>query len=387
MNKRVRRIWLLVSFFAAGGLAPFLVRGSFEERERLSTNREQIEDMTQTERLRLERSFDEFQQMTPADQAKYRELHSRIVADEQENGLHVDVMDAYYDWLSTVRGDQRERLRKETEPQARRQLVEQIINEQQAPPPEFGSGGFGPGRPSLTSGQLDIVFAIFEAEIPFTDDQRAQLESLSGLKKHLKLLEFLIERFRASDSDNSSVIRTVFQRLHELTILRQAIDALDDSSFQEQILQHRDGPGRGFGDIIFWSIFAELQTYRVQHAPNDADLDRAFSSMSEAEQDELLQLGSQDFRWRLRHRFYETQLRELSTSPAILQIFQPWRYGRGGWRGGGGGRSGFGGSGNGPPGEGREGSPRGPGPFSDGQSGPPPDHPREDSQDGRDRRN
>lgn len=381
MSKRFRRIWLLVSFFAAGGLAPFLVRGSFEERERLATNRQQIEEMTQTERLRLERSFDEFQQMSPTEQAKYRELHARIVADQQDNGLHVEVMDAYYDWLSTVRGDQRERLRKETEPQARRQLVEQIINEQQAPPPEFGSGGFGSGRPSLTSDQLDRVFAVVENEIPFNDEQSAQLENLSGLKKHLKLLEFLIERFRTPDSDNSSAIRTVFQRLHELTILREAIAALDDSAFQEQILQHRDGPGRGFGDIVFWSVFAELMTYRVQHAPNDSDLDRVFNSMSEAEQDELLQLGSQDFRWRLRHRFYENQLRELSSSQAILQIFQPWRYGRG-WRGGGG-RPGFGGSGNGPMSEGREGGPQRGGPFSDSQ---PPDRPREDGQDGRDRR-
>lgn len=375
MNKRSRRLWLLVSFFAAGALAPFLVRGSLEERERLQSNREQIESMTSTERLRLERSFAEFQQMTAAEQAQYRNLHAQIVADQQRNGLHVDVMDSYYNWLSTVRGDQRERLRKETRPQERRQLVEQIINEQQSPPPEYGGSGFGSGWTTLTGAELDAVAAVLVSEVPFLPEQRAELEGLSGLKRDLTLLEFLIERFRSGDNDSRTVLRTVFQQLQQSNILRQAIAAISDETLREQTLQHRDGPGRGFGDLFFRSIFAELNSYRMQHAPSDQDLQVVFDSLSEAEQDELLQLGSQDFRWRLRHHYYEAQLQELNDSEVISQIFQPWRYGWGGWRGGRGG-GGFGGSGNGPPPG--DGAPRSPGAFGDG----PPGRPREDGQDG-----
>jgi hypothetical protein len=204
MSKSARRIWLLISFFAAGGLAHLLVRASGEERDRLQTNYDRIAAMTRVERLRLKRNFDEFNELSPADQARYRELHALLEADGQGDGVRVEVMDSYYDWLSTLRGDQREALRKEINPQARRDLVEVIVDEQTAPPPEFGDQR-GRRNHVLNSEQLDHVFDAIMIQVPLNPEQQAELASLAAagnagdsreldLKRHLKYLEFLIER-------------------------------------------------------------------------------------------------------------------------------------------------------------------------------------------------
>lgn len=386
MSKKTRRLWLLISFFAAGALAPLLMRPSQAERERLEANYNQIASMTRTERLRLERNYSDFQALSATDQARFRDLHSRLEADRQDTGLHVEVMDSYYKWLGTLRGDQREVLRKETDPQARREYVEQFVDEQQAPPPEFGDSRW----PRLSGEQLDAVFAVIAAKVPFSETQMQQLDAVAELdgsessasenplpggtsanaserrlKRHLLYLQFLIERFRSPDGQAWSFVSNVFQRLHEINVLTELLDAVNDEGLKQQIMENQQvGPGVAFGGMVWWSVLQELEAYRRDHGPTELRLNELFQSLSAAEQDELLALGSQDFRLRLRHMYFEQQVSDLNASQEILQVFRPWRpEGR---RGGG-----FGGPGNNPMGEGRGGNrgPFGNGPGSDRERG------------------
>ncbi len=381
MSKRARRLWLLISVFAAGALAPLLVRPSLAERERLDANYNQIAGMTRTERLRLGRNFTEFQAMNPTEQARFRDLHGKLDADRQDNGLHVEVMDVYYDWLSTLRGDQRETLRKETDPQVRRELAELIVDEQQAPPPEFGDGQLT----ILNSQQLDAVFAIVEENVPFSAEQKQQLEALAPaepstsenpgqtsqqesvrqLQRHMLFLQFLIERFRSPDNHAFSFVPHIFHRMHEFGVLQQMLDATGDDGLKQQIMESQQGPGLAFGGMVWWSVREEVKEYRRNNAPTDARLNELFNSLPAARQDQLLSLGAQDFQRQLTDEYQKVQLQELNPSDDIWQLFKPWRWPPGDWGGGDRPSFGGGGPGNNPPGEGRGGG-RGPGPFGNG---------------------
>lgn len=351
MNKNARRIWLLVSFFVAGGVAHLLVRASAAERERLQYNYDRIAAMSHVDRLRLERNFEEFSQMSPADQERYRRLHNDLEADRHDEGVHVEVMDSYYNWLETVRGDQREALRKEADPQARRDLVEAIVDEQTAPPPEFGDQR-GRRNHKLTSEQLDRVFNEIAAQVPNLYSE--ELDALTGVQRHLRFLELLITRFRPT-GDEMWIVPAIFKQLYDQDRLDGALAVIDDQALRRHIEQNEENPeghdpGVAFGWLVWWSIAMELGEFRMQNMPTDEQLNSLFNSLSEAEQDELLALSAQDFRGVLTDKFHELQLRELSSSDDIFMLYRPWRPRPQDWRRGGGfgGGQGNGGPGGGP---------------------------------------
>jgi hypothetical protein len=354
MSKRARRIWLLVSFLIAGGLAHLLVRASATERTRLQNNYNAIAAMTRIDRLRLERNFEEFNAMSPQEQAAYRDLHDRLEADEQTGGEHVEVMDSYYAWLATVGATQRERLRKETDPQARRDLAETIVDEQQALPPEFDQG-WGWWFPKLSSQQLDDVFSVVEAQVPLNMEQQLQLDALRSdqadsenpslsqedkvrqLQRHMLMLQILVERFRSPDGQAHSLLPHAFHRLNEFGVLELLLDAMGDEGLKQTILQDQHGPAVGFGGLIYISVRAELEDFWNDNAPDDKRLEELLHSLPVAEQDELLSLSAQDFRDELTVIHQQELVKLLSQSDDVIQLYPPWPR-RHRWGFGGGGR-------------------------------------------------
>ncbi len=133
------------------------------------SRRREIEQMNEVDRNRLQRNFELFQELTPTERDKVRQIHTTV---EQDESLKA-VMEAYYDWLSTLSPVQREQLRRETDPAARVELIRQFKDEQASTGDEYEAGGGPSGRfsrgrfrpPMFGSGRGKINREMFDLEL------------------------------------------------------------------------------------------------------------------------------------------------------------------------------------------------------------------------------
>ena len=90
----------------------------------------QVEQMSDLERGRLQRNLAEFKQLTPEQQAPYRDLYLKLEENKTTGGSLSSLLQEYSAWLTTLTPSQRDDLNKETEPVKKLALVRQFKSDQ-----------------------------------------------------------------------------------------------------------------------------------------------------------------------------------------------------------------------------------------------------------------
>ena len=161
----------------------------------LEDRHQHVVKMSQVERDHLQRNIAAFQQMTPEDQARYRQLNQELEQDQKNGGHLSSLMQTYNAWLQTLTPSQREMLRNEKESTRKLALVQQFKEEQQRQieslalelpelePPR--QRPFGP-RP-LTTDELQKIMKILLMDLP-TDEQE-RLSKMPRPEQYRNILE------------------------------------------------------------------------------------------------------------------------------------------------------------------------------------------------------
>lgn len=190
------------AFFAVA-LLPFVLGAaeSFDERY------ERIRQMSAVERAALQHNFETFKHLSPADQARYRELDRRLSEDARSGRVLGKTMDNYVQWLGSLSPVQRSELRALTDPGEKLGRVQRLLSEQQqqtqhaSPGPMF-PGGLG-GRDGfrqpfrLTPEDFSAVMEVVEG--PLAPQDKTRLRELPQHKRHLQAIELSLQYAKARE--------------------------------------------------------------------------------------------------------------------------------------------------------------------------------------------
>ncbi|HID21481.1 MAG TPA: DUF3106 domain-containing protein, partial [Planctomycetaceae bacterium] len=156
--------------------------------EQRARRAERIAAMSEAERARLERNFRRWLQLKAEQRQAFRKLHQKI---GQDPALK-QTLDRYVEWLQTLSPWERAELRKISDPRKRLQRVEQYRKELSSQDEELGFPSEGPFartpvRP--TAKDFEAMMQVLERRLTIPPARRAALEKLSGVERHLAVLE------------------------------------------------------------------------------------------------------------------------------------------------------------------------------------------------------
>jgi hypothetical protein len=325
MRNRRTILGLLAVALLSVATVPFLLRADDPE---LTMRRRQIAGMSQAERERIDRSFQQFETMSEQERQHLRQFDATLQEDRISNrGRLTETLNTYEQWLKTVTPHQRDALRRESDPARRIALIRDIIESQRSDRIQTRMGSrleefLGP-IPVLSQKDLLAVMEIIFRKAPvwISAESLRELESYPEKRRPLKLFEMLARKNR-----------TVSELLTETTT-RQLLEAISDEQTRRE-LETVPESGRSMpaararmlkvGRAIQMSVFAELDREYRRRELSLANLQKFFSTLPPEEQQQLLTLSPEEFRQELRGQFVES---EWADSPVLLtlvrQFFRP----------------------------------------------------------------
>lgn len=339
------RLILLLVFIAAGVgmmiLIPDLFDRGVRESPEYRANREKIENMTSSERERLERRIERFyEEKSEEEREAMRKLHRDLdrQPDEEEKELKA-VMKRYNDLLTSLTPVEREKFRKtfrETESvDERLNLVEQTIQKEEDR--RFVSSLRGrwrniiektpaAKRPALIAKlresersrsrsrrrsrgrrfnwlsvpELDAVIAFIEKIAPLDAVVREQLKEMSPNRRRLNVMIFAMQNNREQRADKMTGFL-------EDERLAPAIESSDlDSDLKEKLEKARRSPwNRRYGilGLITGSLYHERRQRRGN--PNEVELNEFLSTMNEEERDRIMKYRGAEKRFHLKREYLD----------------------------------------------------------------------------------
>lgn len=418
MKSRVISSVLLASVVLAILAAPYLVLGNQSERERQRKHVEQIARLSESQLARLRQNESRYRLSSPQQQAEFHALHDALEKDRQSGtGELNNVLQAYHDWRTSLEHYQREQLDNASTPEARIALMKEIVRARQESPGRPGLRRFGPGGgPQLGEASLAKVMQAIESESSarLSEEQKAELASLQGFPRYIKLLQFLKEASGVNPKPLMVEPPAEFK-----TVAASIGNYVDDERIVNLIQGQggASGPGERSGatpdrvrspevrlaEVLGISLIRE--SFRLRRAEQQkvdlSSLQSFLESLPPDRQFELLALEAPDFQSELKTLYLESTGQKVTPGWQDLNELFGFRFGRGGLGpaggppGGGEGPGGFRGGfrdnrgrgrigddrrmelGPPPRGEfGPPGRPFGPGPIGDGPIGPEPPPPR-----------
>lgn len=306
---------LTIGLVAAVCVGPLVLRGSSGENARLLQNARRIQELTESERVRLDRNFKLWQGLSTAEQQQWRQFVDRLDADRAANhGRLSQAMQDYYDWLQSLPGYRREELRETADPRKRAELVEEILTDQlarrlDAPPADVRTFGRLATIPTLSSDELaEVMAALEDALLP---EQLAQLvdrqsQELTGVERYFKVLALLISRYNGRP----------FEMLMNPQVRLRLLNSLPDH-VREELQTGLDANARGpelanrLLAMLSLSVRLEAERNRARLRPTPDRLRQYFENdekVSKDEQEFLLSLAADEFRAELLARYYRLEL-------------------------------------------------------------------------------
>jgi len=346
----------------------------------LERRRKDIEKMTEVERDRIKRNFDDYRKLSSEKKADLKELHERVEKDEE---LHKTLQE-YNEWLSKLSPGQRDDLRKESDPARRAKKVAEIREEQQRQErsgfspgsgPRFGSGrmawskwidSFG-----LASNDLKAVMSVWEqaAQNVLNPEQKQELQSLAGLHRYVFVIRETI-RFEPSRGGGPS---SPPKFLTDQKLIADMIAAISNAEKKSELQALHDQPDRQRGRLmagIAVGIYKEIDSKK----PSAAILEEFFKTLDGKKKDEIYRAPADQFERLVFKAYQEAHPQEFPPHPdQVLWSFLP-RFGPG--PGGPGGSGNFGPRGQGGPGGDQRRGPGGGGPGNRPDGNRPPEPPR-----------
>ncbi len=306
----------------------------------LDTAHGEIALMSEVERTALKRKYDQYRNMTEAQRTALRSLHQQLEADRAGGARYLSMMNDYCDWLKTIDAWQQNELAHIDDPLKKAKRVDEIAKERhakalansaahddEAPP----GTGFGHAPIILTEDQLTKVFDTLAKRLP--DEAQKDFQKERGLRRIGLQVKALKQKVSKLDA--------LFPSIPE-SELQEMIEASGNADLLAVLTNTGDMPRLNRTFIVKKSIVMSVvaQFRRESTAATDADLQTFFDTLSEEEQDHLLQLRAEDFKTKLRllHLAADpviAELRLLGLQFDILKVIERME-GRGGFRGPGG---------------------------------------------------
>ncbi len=275
--------------------------------------RDQIASLSEVERAVLDRKYRQYQALTEGERTVLRTLHQQIEADRAHGARHQTTLDGYCDWLKTIDAWQQDELANIESPAEKTQRVREIVTERQekalaAAADEGGLLPYGLGRfPSLSEDQLTKVFDVLAKRLRnLSEVDQKDIESQRGLKRFGIQAKLLKQQFPN--------LERIFQFVSESEV-KEMIEASGNTDLIALASQTGDAPGPGRKNLARRGITVSIgkQFMRESAQATDAELQTYFGSLSNEDQDQLLQFRADDFKIQLRLRF-------LSQDPDIAEL-------------------------------------------------------------------
>lgn len=262
----------------------------------LEDRHQQVVKMSQVERDHLQRNIAAFQQMTPEDQARYRQLNQELEQDQKNGGHLSSLMQTYNAWLQTLTPSQREMLRNEKESARKLALVQQFKEEQQrqieslaielpeVEPPR--QRPFGP-RP-LTTDELQKIMKILLADLP-TDEQE-RLSKMPRPEQYRNILERSV--YHAENPKNWPSAKLQEEILATLPFDRRQTIKKDPKNQRDMLVA-----------FLFFSLVH--QASEEVRWPKEQDLYQIEEQLDEQLRLKVAKLKPEDRRMELTRRYFE----------------------------------------------------------------------------------
>ena len=249
----------------------------------------QVEKMSELERDRLQRNIAEFRQLSPDEQARYRDLHQKLEADKASGGKLSNLLSEYTAWLTTLTPSQRDELSQELEPARKVALVTRFKREQdaryEAVPTETPAGPVGDSRPFFPRGlppgtyllppELSAVMKVIVSEVGL-DRDKSNEEWL--LNYYVEVLRTSIQQRTPSEWPG----RDLMPKLESAIERRELKDRLQrNPDMKRQTIIH----------LIFSGIIHKALEEMKAQSPTDGDMQQAFDSLDQREQERLTLLS------------------------------------------------------------------------------------------------
>ncbi len=353
MSKTIIRLWIIGSALLALMIAPFLASGDAATKKIQKNNLAEIAAMSQSNRDRLNRNVETFKMMAPAEQQQILAFHNKLGSQTEQK----QALETYIAWLGTLEPYQRDRLNQVETSKDRIELMKKIVEEQKDRSVQRAMPFKGPFNwPTFSTEELAKVMNEMERlSTTLSLQQKAELKPLTGVNRYYTLLKFL-----ASDplSEGNEVRPLIDKAPPVFSALVNKFDQLVEDSQLRKFVNQADPSDsvKNFTRLLGFSITQEL--FNSKDNVSDSDLRQFFETLSDAEQDRLLNLGAADFQSDLKHAYTQEGRIDLRD---LHQLFMSEDQRRELWD-----RRGKGPL-NGPDGGGGFGPPRGRG------DGPPPD--------------
>lgn len=345
MNPRSISFWLFSSMIVAVLTAPFLVQGDQSAREQQRANAQQIALLSESQRARLRQNESRYRLSSPQQQAAFHSLHEAIEKDRQSgNGELNDVLQAYHDWRISLEHYQREQLDNATTPEARIELMKEFVRARPDTPGRTGSrrSWFSVG-PRLSEASLAKVMQAIESESAarLSKEQQAELSSLQGFARYIRLLQFLKE----ANGVNAKPL--LVEPPIEFQVVAANIGNYVDDENLVQLIQGAtsgpaDRPNSSFdrsrppefrlAELIGFTLLRESVRLRraEQQKVELSSLQTFLETLPSNRQFELLALEAPDFQSELKNLYLQSTGQKVTPGFQDLNDLFGYRFGRGG---------------------------------------------------------
>ncbi|MBI1344808.1 hypothetical protein GC163_00815 [bacterium] len=259
---------------------------------------EEVHQMPEIERDRLQRNWETFQQLTVEQQQAIRELHIAIASEPE--AIHA-LLETYAIWLQTLSPGERDDLRRATSSGERIALVRQFKSRQDETReiqvfdlslnPRKGLS-FNPPFPHLDSAELAVVMDAAKKELELHEQQRIT-QSASKAEAYLWTVEALVDnarKGRVTDEAQSRIIAAIPDEVVRKFIERQATQ---EDRRRELV--------RSLGIALTGFYFEEMK----QFLPTEAQLQEYFVKLDGDTRLDLMQLSPQELTRDLVRRYME----------------------------------------------------------------------------------
>jgi hypothetical protein len=325
--------WLLGSTLAAVCVAPLLVHGDAELTARRTAASQKIEQLTPAERQQLDNNLKRFEKLTPAEQAKFRELHEKVEQNPKVN----EALGVFSEWWRSISAPSHAELFREADPRKRVAIVDSLqegIDDDRVRRVYFG-GGFpwewGRRGVNLRIQQEEFyrIMDAMEAIAFETYAVRDSMDQINALPVHsvqrtLALLKALHEKHHTFDtlvSDSAKKNRLIESVSNEYL-----------KSLLKARLGERAQPGDGWSVRLALStaMLREIYLDNLKQQPGEKELLEELNSLPIEQRMDLYAYAADEGRDLLREKVREGGKAAFTPVKDFFQISFGFKPGDGG---------------------------------------------------------
>lgn len=298
-------LWLLLGgCLVAIGLAPLLYTFAGPDQSEDAARRERIAQMTKTERERLHRRFQTWQNLPAQERQDVQDLHAEIGA----NRTLARTLDQYTEWLYTLDPWQQEELRNAPDSVTRMRLVHEYMAAQE----ERGSRSRRDGGPfnAMTSRyfkdvpllpeeDLDAMFNVVAKALDVPKSEQDEWSMLEPIQRHAEILKKIAIRAEEQSDPRRGLVNDA--------VARDLALAIRDPDGREYAM------GEGIGRerrsrvlrLLIKNSSEEVRQLAEEQRPDEAELEKFFFELDQQQRDEVTRLQGEEQKQRLTKLYFE----------------------------------------------------------------------------------